>query len=216
MNYKIAYIDEDNAWINTFYQTFKDDFDIVKIQVGAGTTLEGIMKQIFDNNLDGVVTDFLLDESGIVNFNGNAIVDSIQSYKPYFPIIMLTSYEPQAISQMNDVNIINGKDILDGEHEEQLEVLKSKIKSNIDRYYSKIKNTQDRIEILVRQKNDKSIQPNEEQELAKLFILMDELEPEGKTIPANLIAVESITQLNEFITQTKSILEELKKRNANE
>ena len=29
MKYRIAYIDEDKGWINTFYQTFKNDFDIL-------------------------------------------------------------------------------------------------------------------------------------------------------------------------------------------
>ena len=40
---------------------------------------------------------------------------------------------------------------------------------------------------------------------------MDELDPESKELPANLIYPNSITKLNELVTQTKKILEELKK-----
>jgi len=212
MKYKIAYIDEDEGWLNTFYQTFKGDFEILRIKADAETTLDGIVDTIFNTEIDGIVTDYLLDESGEVDFNGNKIVDAIRDYKPHFPAIMLTAHEPQAISQTEDVNIINGKDILDGENEKRLEILRAKIKSNIDRYYSLIENTESRIEELAKKRNEKNLEPNEEEELTKLFILMDELEPEGKDMPANLIKNEAITKLNEFVSQTKEILAELKKK----
>ncbi len=212
MKYKLAYIDEDDGWLNTFYQTFKSDFDILRIKADSTTTLKNIVDTIFKSEVDGIVTDYLLDETGEVDFNGNQIVDTIRDYKPHFPAIMLTAHEPQAISQMEDVNIINGKDILDGENEKRLEILKVKIKSNIDRYYSLIKNTEVRIEELVNKRNNSDLKPNEEEELTKLFILMDELEPEGKEMPANLIKTEAITKLNQFVSQTREILDELKKK----
>jgi hypothetical protein len=212
MKYKIAYIDEDEGWLNTFYQTFKGDFEILRIKADAGTTLDGIVDTVFKSEIDGIVTDYLLDESGEVDFNGNKIVDAIRDYKPHFPAIMLTAHEPQAISQTEDVNIINGKDILDGENEKRLEILRAKIKSNIDRYYSLIENTESRIEELAKKRNETNLEPNEEEELTKLFILMDELEPEGKEMPANLIKNEAITKLNEFVSQTREILDELKKK----
>lgn len=211
MKYKLAYIDEDDGWLNTFYQTFKGDFEILRIKADSTTTLNGIVKTIFEYEVDGLVTDYLLDETGEVDFNGNKIVDAVRSYKPHFPAIMLTAHEPQAISQTEDVNIINGKDILDGENEKRLEILKVKIKSNIDRYYSLIQNTESRIEELVEKRNNNELEPFEEEELTKLFILFDELEPEGKDIPANLIKDEAITKLNEFVSQTREILDELKK-----
>lgn len=213
MKYKIAYIDEDDGWLNTFYQTFKNDFDILKIKADASTTLDNIVSTVFEKGMDGIITDYLLDETGEVEFNGNQIVDAIRDYKPHFPALMLTAHEPQAISQTEDVNIINGKDILDGENEKRLAILKVKIKSNIDRYYELIANTQNRIEELTKKRNEDALEANEEEELTKLFILIDELEPEGKEIPANLIKKEAITKLNTFVDQTREILDELKKKN---
>lgn len=49
--------------------------------------------------------------------------------------------------------------------------------------------------------------------MSKLYILFDELNPDGKDLPANLINRDSITKLNEFVKETKEILEELKKMN---
>ena len=67
------------------------------------------------------------------------------------------------------------------------------------------------IEELVEKRNNNDLEPKEEEELTKLFILLDELEPEGKDIPANLIKDEAITKLNQFVSQTREILDELKK-----
>lgn len=213
MKYKIAYIDESPQWINTFYQSFKNDFEILRIQVNSETSIDSLIKEIFNSEIDGVVTDYLLDEEGDVDFNGNKIIESIKDFKPHFPLTMLTAHEPEAINFMDDVHIIYDKKVLDEGNEEELEILKTKIKSNIDRYYSKIETTEKRIEELVKKKNKNTLEPKEEEELTKLFILMDELEPEGKDMPANLIQPEAITKLNDFVSQTREILEELKKKN---
>lgn len=217
MKYTIAYIDENDGWLNTFYQTFKNDFNILKVKVDAQSTVKSIIEYLNQSELDAIVTDYLLEEEGDVSFNGNKIVDEIKKARPHFPIIMLTSHEPQAINQMDEVHIIYGKSILDGESEEELEIFKTKIKTNIERYYSKIKTTEKEIEDLVKKKNETKdgLVPAEEEKLTKLFILMDELNPDGKELPVNLIQSESITKLNDFVSQTKEILEELKKANNN-
>ncbi|MBY0479709.1 MAG: hypothetical protein K2Q21_00015 [Chitinophagaceae bacterium] len=211
MKYKIAYIDENDGWLNTVYQTFKNEFDITLIKVLSESTVDSIFEQVYKEGFDAIITDYLLEEEGDVSFNGNMIVNRIKMYKPYFPIIMLTAHEPQAISQMDDVHIIYDKNILDGQSEEALSILITKIKSNIEHYYQKIQNTKNEIETLVDKKNQQGLSIPEEDDLTKLFILMDELEPEGKDLPANLLNKEAITNLSDFVTQTRGILEELKK-----
>ena len=78
MKYNIAYIDESHAWLNTFYQTLKDDFDIVRIQVDAKSSINSIMEDLNKNKLDAIVTDYLLEEEGDVSFNGNNIVAMVR------------------------------------------------------------------------------------------------------------------------------------------
>ena len=182
---------------------------------GANSDIaSNLIEQLSINNkVYAIVVDYMLDEEGDVNFNGNLIFDKIRKIRPHFPIVMLTSHEPQAIDHMEDVHIIYSKDILDGESEDELEIFKTKLKSNIERYYSKFQNTEKSIEELVKKKNESGLEPSEEETLTKLFILMDELDPEGKELPANLIQSGTITKLNDFVSQTKEILEELKKAN---
>ena len=161
--YKIAHIDENAAAINNFYQNFKNDFEILKIKVDANSTIDLIIQESFDNHVDAIIVDYMLDEEGDVNFNGNLIFDKIRKIRPHFPIVMLTSHEPQAIDHMEDVHIIYSKDILDGESEDELEIFKTKLKSNIERYYTKFQNTKKSIEELVKKKNKKGLEPAEEE-----------------------------------------------------
>ncbi len=215
MKYKIAYLDENDGWINTFYQTFKTEFDILRIKVDINSSIKELLVQLMSSNLDAIVTDYLLEEEGDVSFNGNKVVEAIKQIQPHFPIIMLTSYQKQAINFTDDVHIIYSKDILDGENEDELEIFKTKIQSNISNYKKKIEDTNNRIEKLVEKRNDQGLEIPEEEELTKLYILFDELNPEGKDFPANLIHRESISKLNEFVSETREILEELKKLNKN-
>ncbi|EHO06995.1 hypothetical protein HMPREF9714_02846 [Myroides odoratimimus CCUG 12901] len=218
MKYKIAYIDEDKGWINTFYQTFKNDFDILRIEVNPESSIESILDLLLSSELNAIVTDYLLEENAEVPFNGNKIVEEIKKIKPHFPIVMLTSFPTQAIGHTDDVHIIYNKNILSVENDrekEELEVFKTKIQSNISNYYKKIEDTNSKIEQLVEKRNSQGLDISEEEELTKLYILFDELNPEGKDLPANLIHRDSISKLNEFVNETKEILEELKKLNQN-
>lgn len=218
MKYKIAYIDEDKGWINTFYQTFKNDFDILRIEVNPESSIESILDLLLSSELNAIVTDYLLEENAEVPFNGNKIVEEIKKIKPHFPIVMLTSFPTQAIGHTDDVHIIYNKNILSVENDrekEELEVFKTKIQSNISNYYKKIEDTNSKIERLVEKRNSQGLDISEEEELTKLYILFDELNPEGKDLPANLIHRDSISKLNEFVNETKEILEELKKLNQN-
>ncbi|WP_395045408.1 hypothetical protein [Flavobacterium sp.] len=217
MKYRIAYIDEDKGWINTFYQTFKNDFEILRIEVNPQSSVETILEQLLSNNLDAIVTDYLLEENAEVPFNGNKIVEEIKKIKPHFPIVMLTSFPTQAIGHTDDVHIIYNKNILSVENDrekEELDIFKSKIQSNISNYYKKIEETNVKIEEIIEKRNTKGLEISEEEELTKLYILFDELNPEGKDLPANLIHRDSISKLNEFVNETKEILEELKKLNS--
>ncbi|MBS1571426.1 MAG: hypothetical protein JST62_03380 [Bacteroidetes bacterium] len=216
MKYKIAYIDEDKGWINTFYHTFKNDFEIFRMEVNQESSVESILLDIQINNLDAVVTDYLLEENAEVPFNGNKIVEALKNTRPHFPIIMLTSFPTQAIGHTDDVHIIYTKDILTIENDkdqEELDVFKNKILANVSNYYKKINETNLKIEQLIEKRNSSGLDIKEEEELSKLYILFDELNPDGKDLPANLINRDSITKLNEFVKETKEILEELKKMN---
>ncbi|MFP9097759.1 hypothetical protein ACLI09_01790 [Flavobacterium sp. RHBU_24] len=213
MKYRLAYIDEQETSLSNFYSHFNSEYELIMIKVDKDSTIDSILEECFENEVDAIVTDYKLEEEGDVNFNGDKLFNTIKSKHPHFPVIMLTSWEPDAIDHMENVHLIYNKDILDGKNSDEFTIFKSKINSTIRNYYKKIEDTNNRIGELVDKRNSSSLEIPEEEELTKLYILNDELHPDGKEIPANLIQKESITQLNDFVSEAKEILEELKKIN---
>ncbi|EHU1298006.1 response regulator [Acinetobacter baumannii] len=213
MSFKLAYIDEQETSISNFYSHFADDYELLTIKVDKNSTIESILEECFKANVDAIITDYKLEEEGNVNFNGDALFNAIKKIKPHFPVIMLTSWEPEAIDHMENVHLIYNKDILDGKSKEEFDLFNSKICHNIKNYYKKIDDTNERISILVDKRIKTDLTVSEEEELTKLYMLYDELHPEGKEIPSNLIQKESITQLNDFLNEAKEILVILKKIN---
>lgn len=210
MKFKLAYVDEQETSISNFYSHFSGDYELLIINVNGESSIDSIIDECFNNDVDAIITDYKLEEEGNVDFNGDALFNAIKSKHPHFPVIMLTSWEPEAIDHMENVHLIYSKDILDGNSVDEFNIFNSKITHNIKSYFKKIEDTNDRISYYIDEKNKRELDILEEEELTKLYILFDELHPEGKEIPTNLIQRESITRLNDFLNDAKGILEELR------
>lgn len=210
--YKVGYLDESASARNSVRQYLKNDFEIILFDIEDSTTINSILDKIKDQKLDLIIIDFRLNETGFVSFNGGDVSEAILNKWPHFPIMMLTSYENEAINQVDNVNIINGKDIFDGENQEKVDIFINKIKSNINRYYTHIKNAEIRICELAEKKLNTPLTLTEEEEYSKLFIFLDEIDPENKAFPSHMMNPENVSQLNDMISTAKEILEELKKR----
>lgn len=215
MKFKLAYVDEQETSISNFYSHFSNDYDLLIIHVNEGSSIDSIVDECFNNEVNAIITDYKLEEEGNVDFNGDALFNAIKSKHPHFPVIMLTSWEPEAIDHMENVHLIYSKDILDGESADEFNIFNSKITHNIKSYFKKIEETNEKISFYVDERSKRKLEIYEEEELTKLYILYDELHPEGKEIPTNLIQRESITQLNEFLNEAKGILNELRNINEN-
>ncbi len=210
--YKVGYIDEDPGWRIIVRSYLKDDFDIVLLDINQDSTIEGLVEAIKTEDLDAIIIDFRLNETGMVAFNGNDIIEAILKQQPYFPIMMLTSHEQEAIDQVDNVNIINGKDMLENPRYNKAHIIIAKINSNINRHIDKKIFTENRLKELSLKRVESLLTLPEEEEYTKLYGEWNELYPENKIIPSHLATPDSITQLNEMVKSTREILDELKKK----
>ncbi len=210
MKFKLAYVDEQETSISNFYSHFSSDYEILIIHVNNTSSIDSIIDECFNNDVDAIITDYKLEEEGNVDFNGDTLFNTIKSKYPHFPVIMLTSWEPEAIDHMENVHLIYSKDILDGNSADEFNIFNSKITHNIKSYLKKIEDTSERISYYIDEREKRKLEILEEEELTKLYMLYDELNPDGKEIPTNLIQRESITQLNDFLNEAKGILDELR------
>lgn len=209
--YKIGYIDEESQWVEKFKRDLKDDFEIIVFDLNADLTLIDIVKQIEEAQLDCLLVDYELNEAAIVQFNGNEIIEKVRDRYPYFPVFIITGKEEKdVLEQVEDGDIVRLKDELN----DKRSILVQRIKLKIETYHRQIQEAEETVKKLVEKRNaEGGLSIHEEELITEKYLFLEKINPSEKTLPDNLIQPESITKLNEFVSDTKQILEELKKLN---
>ena len=202
--YRIGYLDEDEGYQAKFYQAFKNEFDIKILPIENINNVYDGLRFINDEELDALVVDYRLADSGQLTFNGDSVVDLINSQKKYFPLVMLTSYAQDAIAHMEDVYIVKDKE----EIESSANLFLKQLETAIDRYQTKIITAENKIKELS-EKKVLSIQ--EEEELLRLHIFMNEVDPEANQLPASLLTSSAINNISDLVKESKELLSILKK-----
>lgn len=199
--YRIGYLDEDEGYQAKFYQAFKNEFDIKILPIENINNVYDVLRFINDEELDALVVDYRLADSGQLTFNGDSVVDLINSQKKYFPLVMLTSYAQDAIAHME---IVKDKE----EIESSANLFLKQLETAIDRYQTKIITAENKIKELS-EKKVLSIQ--EEEELLRLHIFMNEVDPEANQLPASLLTSSAINNISDLVKESKELLSILKK-----
>ena len=197
--YRIGYLDEDEGYQAKFYQAFKNEFDIKILPIENINNVYDVLRFINDEELDALVVDYRLADSGQLTFNGDSVVDLINSQKKYFPLVMLTSYAQDAIAHMEDVYIVKDKE----EIESSANLFLKQLETAIDRYQTKIITAENKIKELS-EKKVLSIQ--EEEELLRLHIFMNEVDPEANQLPASLLTSSAINNISDLVKESKELL----------
>ena len=108
--FTIGYLDEEEQWKLTVRSSLKSDFNIVLLDLPEKTS--EIWRIVEEENLDALIVDFRLFESGKVTYNGNDVVKDIRSHNLHLPMFVITSYEDNAIELCEDVFIVRDKEML--------------------------------------------------------------------------------------------------------
>ncbi|MBL7858201.1 MAG: hypothetical protein JNM57_10980 [Cyclobacteriaceae bacterium] len=208
VKYKLAIIEEQPDWVNQFKLKLRDDFDLIVFPLTAELTKEELAVQIEAAGVDCLIADYDLQEADVVQFNGDEIVAEYKKKFPYFPAFIITSKEEEDILPLiHDNEIVRIKDEL----VEKTAILIQRIKNKIDNYYESIRAAEGLIEHLVEKRNNSPLSIPEEEQLTEQYQYLEKIDPKNKELPDNLIQPASITKLDEFVKNTKIIIEELTK-----
>lgn len=206
--YKIGYIDEDKGWRNTFRQYLKEDFEIILFDITADTEQDILVDQVFNQNLDMLVVDFRLDETGLVDFNADTLIDKIQERNLYFPIIILTSHELDALDHVSNANLVNGKDMLDGENP-KVEILKQKILKITTDYKNTISESLSKLKELEAKRQAEGLKPDEEDLYVDLNNYIDKTMSAKEHMSRSFYSESTNKKLDELIAKTQELLNKI-------
>jgi len=164
MNYKLGYIDEDAGQRTTFYHTFKEDYENIKLfRFTDETTIDSLITDIVEAKLDLVVIDYELTADGVIDFDADELIDELLKRYIHFPFIILTSNEDDALDHIHYANRIYSKDNMGDEFFKRI------IKNNMEEYSSRITNNKETIQLLTNKKNKEGLSVLEEEDNAVKF-----------------------------------------------
>lgn len=206
--YRIGYVDEDRGWKNTFRQSLKDDFEIILFDVKGDSTVESLTDEIFDSKVDMVVLDFRLDETGLVDFNADALVDKILETNLYFPLIILTSHEIDALNHLSNANLVNGKDMLEGDNP-KIEILKQKIVKLVVDYNTRITESTAKLKLLEEKRVSTGLQPDEEDAFLELNNFFDKTANAKEQVSRTFYSENTNRRLDILIQKTEELLKKI-------
>jgi CheY-like chemotaxis protein len=207
--YRLGFIDEDAGQRNQFHQTFKDDFEIYNIETAAGDTVERLIGEALTNHVDLLLIDYQM--SDVLGFNGDSIARKLEEMNPHFPVMILTSFEDEALDFVDDANKVYGKNIWSGDDEAELQVFKKKLKTLINSYNKRVVAAETELESLKSKKEAEGLESNEEEKYIELNIFMEEVAGKGGHLPRTLYSQETNEKLDELIDKTEQLLDRLTK-----
>lgn len=203
---KIIYIDEEEGWQSTAYAALSDKYDIHIPEV-LPQNVSDIWNEVQGSEV--AVIDFRLNENGIVGYTGDDVVREIHKHNKHFPVIIITSYEDNAIQECTEIQTIRGKEMFNDP--ESLKKLCHMIDSAASIYEKKKAESEDRIRTLQEKiAAGESLTALEEADRFDAELYLSELDVDSSARDI-LINTKTLKGLDEMLTLARSIVANHKK-----
>lgn len=208
---RLGYLDENKGNRNTFYRVFKKYFDVVMLDDFAKVfTLDLLLEEIDKQEIQVLAVDYKLADSGMVQYDGDQVLDAINERKRYFPVFMMTSHVGAAIQKVNNTFLVNDKDGLN--NPQTVELLKNQIAGSVESYHRIVKEKEQRVKTLeAKQDGAEGLTEEEEQELLNLHIEMTKIDPVANPLSPDKMQTSSLKDLKKAVSLSEEILKSLSK-----
>lgn len=204
--YKIGYVDEDEGQRNSFYQYLKNDFEVALFEITEESEVESLVDEIFNSGLDILVLDFRLVETGLVDFNADQLVDSIQDRNLYYPLVVLTSHETDALDHLTNANLVNGKEEMLGS---KVEIFKQKLNKIASSYKTRISDAETELAKLEEKRLSEGLEPDQESMYVDINNFLDNTVAAKGHISRTFYSEDTNKKLDELISKTEEMLNKI-------
>jgi hypothetical protein len=199
IKYKIAYVDESDADTRKFQRFSYNYFEVVPII--PNDSIEETCNAILESHVDAIISDFDFSEQLLtVHYDGTALVSMFLKKRENFPVFILTSYEDDAISKGEDVNIIYEKKEMD-EGEQFLE----RVKAQIEKYKHKLEIEEKRLLELISESKKRKLNAAERDELSDLDSKIEKALDKESRIPNILRDDKEASDLAELLKKVDEL-----------
>lgn len=205
MKYKIGYIDEDPSQFSKYERELRDYFDVIGYEIRKGLTLEELLDQVYQSEIDLLMVDYLLVEKGILTYNGDEVARKYDEIKPSFPIIIFTNREADAFPQVDNPNLIYDK----GEVKTGIKHFVDKVNKTIEVYKSYVSKRKETITALIEKGEKEGLRADEKHELLVAQDELRNLDKRSVEVPKQLLDEKKIENLAKTTKEAQEFLESL-------
>jgi HPt (histidine-containing phosphotransfer) domain-containing protein len=204
--YRIAYIDESEADIRRFQRFSYNYFDVIPFI--PKDSVEETCNEILESHVDAVISDFEFSEQlSTVHYDGTNLVSLFLKKRENFPVFILTSFEDDAISKGEDVNIIYEKKEMD--EGEKGEKFLERVKAQIEKYKHKLETDENRLLELIAESKKKKLNAAEIEELSELDSKIEKALDKESRIPNILRDDKEASDLSELLKKVDELAKKL-------
>jgi hypothetical protein len=207
--YKIGYVDEAAQEVKKITRKLENDFEVVSYDIQRGLSKEELIDRIYQSDVDLLLVDYFLKDKGVLVYNGDAVVRDYEKIRPLFPMIIFTNNEGDAFPQVDNVNIIYSKNVLDKDKAWFIEVLNR----NILYYRQYVDIRKKRIADLNETRSQRELTPLEKEELYNQLLDQNKLDDrENKETTKHLLSDRNLDKLTEITEEAEKLLQTLLKQ----
>lgn len=201
--FKIAYVDESEADTRRFQRFSYNYFDVIPFI--PKDSIEKTCNEILESHVDAIISDFdFAEQLSTVHYDGTDLVSLFLKKREGFPVFILTSYEDDAISKGEDVNIIYEKKEMD-----EGEMFLQRVKAQIEKYKHKAEIEETRLLELISESKKRKLDAFEMQELAELDSRIEKALDKESQIPNILRDDKEASELSELLKKVDELAKKL-------
>lgn len=201
--FKVAYVDESDADTRRFQRFSYNYFDIVPFI--PKDSIDDTCDDILESHVDAIISDFDFSEQlSTIHYDGTDLVSLFLKKREGFPVFILTSYEDDAISKGEDVNIIYEKKEMD-----QGETFLQRVKAQIEKYKHKLETEENRLLELLSESKNRKLTAIEREELASLDSKIEKALDIESRIPNILRDDKEASDLAELLKKVDELTKKL-------
>lgn len=206
--YTLGYVDEDAYEIRRYKKQFKQaGFNVIDYDIQPGMSIETLIDKVYKSEIDLLMVDYLLNEKGVLGYNGDKVIREFEKVRPDFPKLIFTSRESQALPYVDDPNIIYDKSDIQNDKEHFLKI----INRNIEKYLNNINEKKSLINELIEKRETIGIDAKEKEELFSIQYELSNLDQRTKETPNHLMTDLKLDELSSTIEDAEELLSKLKK-----
>ena len=206
---RLGYLDDEKANRTSFFRLFKKDFEVVMLDDNTKVdTLDMVIDEIDNLNIDVLAVDFRLADKGWVSYNGDEVIRTIWNKRRYFPVFMITSFVNDALQEMDNVFLVNDKDFLTDVS--KCDFLKQQIAASVATYHRIITEKNNRQKELIEKQKSGVLNDKEEQEMLRLNVEMYYIDPKSNPISPDMLQTAKVKELHEIVDISRALLKSLK------